>query len=579
MMTRSPAIALSLLCLSAWSSFTGAPPGLVAAPPPSITSVRLPRRDLERFSVLEAEITLAGAFKNPFDPDEVKVDAHIAAPEGKSIVVPAFFESSGPRSSRWLARYAPDGIGEHSLEVRVIRKGSDEKSKAFAFKVRPSKADGFLRVDPDSSHFFRHDSQKPFRGIGINMGWEVKETGSVQKYTYDFLFPELKKRGCNLVRTWMCPWNLPLEWKKVAPGKYRDDDQTYNRSAVKRLDELLALAERHGIYLILTLDYHGALKTKPDDWGGNNHWSSHPYNRSNGGPCERPIDFFTHGEARRLYRNRLRYLVARWSHSPRICAWELWNEVDHVMEETKIPPEVIVEWHREMARYLREIDPHRHLVTTSVSHVELPGLFEIEAIDFSQTHLYGKTDGFPGRIRDLERKHKKPHVVGEFAFDWKSPQGQDPAAFETELHLGLWRGLFSPTPVLPLTWWWEHFHGRGEFSHLEHIAAFHRRILESGAPLRELSLAGGDDLEMAGLAAGDQIFVWLRNRADRDLSQVRFQVPVPQGGDDYRVVLIDPWAGRQAASLKAAAKDGRLAVTLPRLARGQDLAGVITPAS
>jgi hypothetical protein len=538
----------------------------------------LERRNPERFAVLEAEIKLAAAFKNPFDAKEVQVDALIATPGGGSLVLPAYFDSGAGRSSRWLARYAPGQVGEHSLKVRVLREGAEETSKAFPFKVRPSAADGFLRLSPDSPYFFQHDSGKPFRGMGINLGWEAREAGAPQKYTYDFLFPELKKRGSNLVRTWMCPWNLPLEWKKVSGGKYRDDDQTYNRSATKRLDELLALAERHGIYVILTLDYHGALKTKPDHWGGNNHWSSHPYNRLNGGPCERPADFFTHEEARRLYRNRLRYLVARWGHSPRVCAWELWNEVDHLVEE-QVPQEAIVEWHREMAGYLREIDPHRHLVTTSVSHNELRGLFEIEAIDFVQTHLYGKTDAFPQKITALKQKYGKPYVVGEFAFDWKSPQGQDAALFEAELHLGLWRGLFSPTPILPLTWWWEHFQSRGEYSHLEHAASFQARILESGVPVRELSLDGGNDLETAGLQAGEAIFVWLRSRVDRDLTQARVLVPVPRGDGDYQIVFIDPWTGRRAPGVKAAAKDGKLAVPVSRLAPRQDLAAIIRRAS
>jgi hypothetical protein len=58
--------------------------------------------------------------------------------------------------------------------------------------------------------------------------------------------------------------------------------------------------------------------------------------------------------ARAFVRKRLRYNVARWGWAPHLAAWELWNEVDNL---DGFDPAANAAWHREMARYLREIDP------------------------------------------------------------------------------------------------------------------------------------------------------------------------------------------------------------------------------
>ena len=42
--------------------------------------------------------------------------------------------------------------------------------------------------------------------------------------------------------------------------------------------------EQEGVYLQLTLDYHGMFATQPDYWGGNNYWPQNPYNAALGGP-------------------------------------------------------------------------------------------------------------------------------------------------------------------------------------------------------------------------------------------------------------------------------------------------------
>ena len=569
-----------LVLVAAWS-IAGWPPPASAedAAPKRVASVHLARTSLERYSRLDVTVALSAEYDDPFDADEIRVDALIELPGGDGLTLPCFYESGEPGSSRWGARFTPSRLGRHALRIRVLHQGAEETSERLAFNVRPSMADGFLRRAADNPYAFVHDSGRPFRGIGINFGWESRRrraSGDLSG-SYESMFETLSELRANLVRTWMCPWNLPLEWNTVTGGRYRDDERTYNRSAIERLDALLDLAARHGIYVVLVLDYHGALKTKADYWGGNNHWSSHPYNRARGGPCDSPAEFFTHPEARRLYKNRLRYLVARWGYSPFICAWELWNEIDHVMEESAVPPETIVEWHREMAEHLGAIDPYRHLVTTSVSQRAIPGLFSIEAIDFSQAHLYGETAALREKIEALRREHEKPAVVGEFARDWRSPRDDTAGDFERELHLGLWRGLFSPTPILPLTWWWGHFERRGALARLRHLAAFQERIDLAGGPVEERPVAGVEALETRALAAGGDVFAWVRNAGELALEAPRISISRAPAGR-YRIRVVDTRKGDEIASFEQETTEGRLDLALAALGPGRDVALEITPA-
>ena len=162
---------------------------------------------------------------------------------------------------------------------------------------------GFLHVDRNQPYFMMFDNGDQFRGIGTNIGWEPRRRRN-QKHSYDTLFPRIAAQGLNTVRTWMCPWNMPLEWNGRQLGEYDED-------ALRRLDEMFALAEKSGLYVVLVLGYHGELQTVSGSFPNNDRWKENPYNVVNGGPCETPADFFTNEQAKALYKKRLKMLVAR----------------------------------------------------------------------------------------------------------------------------------------------------------------------------------------------------------------------------------------------------------------------------
>jgi len=126
------------------------------------------------------------------------------------------------------------------------------------------------------------------------------------------------KNGENYTRIWMIHWNIALEW---SGGEYPGLGH-YHLGKAKWFDEILELAEKYGIYIMLCLESFNNLRISQPYPA----YDSNPYAKENGGMLQKPEQFFTNPEARRLFKQRLRYLVARYSYSTNILCWEFWNE-------------------------------------------------------------------------------------------------------------------------------------------------------------------------------------------------------------------------------------------------------------
>lgn len=178
-------------------------------------------------------------------------------------------------------------------------------------------------------------------------------------------------------------------------------------------------------------------------------------------------------------------MVARYGYSPSIGMWEFFNEIDNVMyhgtPENHIPDSVITQWHSEMSAYLNEIDSYQHIITTSVSHRDVTGMNAISNIDINQRHIYRHTNDIPTLLSQYSTAFNKPYVIGEFGYEWDWSKNFDDFAVEmdSDFKRGLWLGLFNPTPVLPMSWWWEYFENRGLIPYFNRIKEIHEKMMVS----------------------------------------------------------------------------------------------------
>lgn len=460
-------------------------------------------------------IEVGELYENPYDQEEVMLDMVINTPGGDEVVLPCFYDSIAGQSTIWKARYAPSEAGEYSYYYKLTKPGGTTESSTGEFTVLSSDKDGFLRLN--NLWTLKFDSGKPFRGIGENVGWEARSYED-PKYTYDYLLPTLSKNGANFFRTWMCSWDLPVSWQKVGPtDRYEDSEEYFHPGGIKRMDELIDMCDSLDLYLMLAMDYHGALIP-----GGS--WDKSRYNKANGGPAATPLEFFTSEEARKMSKNKFRYLIARWGYSTHLAAWEFFNEIDNAVftptphDSTLIPHKYVTDWHREMSNYIKSIDPYQHIVTTSVSHREIDGMFQLENIDIAQRHIYKRTDEIPALINKYVKEYEKPFVWGEFGYEWDWNLDFSTIAEESDYDYkrGLWYGLFNPTPILPMTWWWEFFDERNMTPYFQSVRQINYMMLAEGNGHFEQVPVQSEGLEAYSVKCGDTYFVGVLNNDQKD---------------------------------------------------------------
>lgn len=502
-----------------------------------------------RYGRVDFVVMLQARWENPYRASDVRLDLELTSPSGKPLVIPAYFErGESGESSAWRVRFAPREAGAYRGQFVLDNAGGRHRSDPLEFAVAPSAGRGFLH--PAGNWIFRFDSGAPFRGIGENLGWEsrafddsrhFKDLHENERYHYEYLVGTLAANGGNFFRTWMCAWNLPLEWNRVSDTtRYTDDlEHHFNASAIRRMDELVELAAATNTYFMLVLDPHGSLLD-----GG---WEKNPYNAKNGGPAKTPADFFTDPAARARYQDRLRYLVARWGYSPHLAIWEFFNEVDNAMygQKPRIPDEPVRAWHAEMSAYLKALDPYERPITTSVSHRDVAGLATLPSLDFNQRHIYRATDTIPETIRRWSRETGKPYVIGEYGFEWDWTKNFNDFApeMDADFKRGLWLGLFSPTPILPMTWWWEFFDQRGMPAYFARVRAVHEQMLAAGGgEYDEISPkweGAAKPAHLLGVRCGKTTFVLLQNPSDETLSG-QLRLPLVMSAARFRVEGLTP---------------------------------------
>lgn len=460
--------------------------------------------DVPQYEKAEYSIRISGgAWTNPYLQEDAAVDLEFTAPDGSHGLLPCFYSGA---DSLWTARFTPVQAGAYDLRFIYGENGEcAAKSDRVTLNVSASAGKGFLR--PRDEWTFRFDNGEPFRGIGENLCWEsrteddnphLKELHEqAEVYNYDVMLPKLKEHGGNFTRMWMCSWNFPIDrHADFNNPRYTPSEEYFNPSAVERLDHVLELADSLGIKIMLCLNQGDVVADKA---------------------------FFTTQEAKARYRNYLRYIVARWSYSPAIAAWEFFNEVDNIQfadAEDPIPAEDITAWHAGMAKYLRDIDAHDHMITTSISHRDIEGLNSIPEIDFNQKHIYKATADIPQTILRYEAEYAKPYVIGEagYEWDWYKDFNEIADGLDMDFTRAMYYGLFNPTPIVPMSWWWEWFDSRGTDARIAKVRALSDQMLEAGGgsfePL-EVKVAGGDGY---AVRCGEKVFVYIFNPTNKAIT-------------------------------------------------------------
>lgn len=436
----------------------------VNAQAPIINNVLPKSTAVEVNGKFEASLDLTAAYLNPYNYDEIRVEATFISPDGEQTIVEGFYledfeiaNASGglsplPAGNGFRIRFSPRKTGVWSYSVSCTNAAGTGTFPAQTFictSVISPKNNGFVQAGMGNYLNFANGDQ--YIPIGENIAWQATNP----YVDYKNWVGKLGDNGGNFLRLWLCHWGMGLEWKNSVNGfsglkKYKQSSSFY-------LDWLFDYCAERGVYVMFCLNHHGQVSSQV-----NPNWSESPYNAVNGGPCQNTWDFFSNAQAKSLMKNRLRYVLARWGAQRSIMTWELFNEVSWTDNYLQYKPEIAA-WHAEMAAFLKQNDFAARPVSTSYGNPETedPAVWNNPDMDFSQRHYYVDSpnlesilaSGTQGNLQAYE----KPALIAEFGL------GADGGVLSTidpngiHIHNNMWGSLFGGGLGTGMSWWWDSY--------------------------------------------------------------------------------------------------------------------------
>jgi hypothetical protein len=427
---------------------------------------------IAQWDLYEASIDLSATYTNPYDFSDIAVQAILTSPTGVQRTVDAFWmqdyfidpdsrnlSETGTPSFR--LRFTPNEQGQWSFILSVsLQGGTPVTSPAYSFTCNGVSTVNKGYIRKTTTNYLQWDNGAQYIPVGENIAYP----NSNVIYDYDRQLDKLHPVGANFIRVWMATWGVALEWTNVGSLTGFGGLKQYKQSAAKQLDYLLGRGQTDGYAIMLCINYHNQFVVGDE-------WENNPYNTL----VSEPVAFFTDATAKAIFKNRLRYLVARWGYAGNLQSWELFNEMDNTPYYAT-GKAAVDQWHDEMAGYLKSIDPG-HLVTSSCGdEVNGAGTWNSANIDFTQVHKYRNDIRLPRLLASLNQQrlntYSKPVLDGEFGMIVYATQEKfvDPQGIG--MHNVMWATLLSGSLGAAIPWWEHWVDEQNLYPHFARLSAF-----------------------------------------------------------------------------------------------------------
>ena len=537
------------------------------------------------YDKLEMQINLTASFQNPFDPDEIDLNAIFTSPSGKQWKINGFYNYSNSESL-WMVRFSPNEEGRWIYQLNVKDLDGSTTGKQKSFFVVASPFHGSVKIS-FNKRYLEYADGTPYYGIGLwyNDSYQAFNSGQIKRKTLD----HLKNLGINFISTYM----VPLETMGTGLGRY---DQNF----CGRLDEVLSWCEDRNMNLSLNIWFHPYL-SKTVWTKGDRRWETNPYQLI----CNAK-DFYSSNEAWAYQEKLYRYIIARWGYSRSLAVWFVVDEVngtDGWMSGDSIGAN---NWAQKVQNYLNANDPYHHLTTGTRSG----GVNEFwsqgyQTFDLAAREIY-ESQGFPmnetgiitadsisplklsylnytHEIKELWNGYEKPVIIGETGWDHTFYEPGMPG-YLSWYHNALWVCLANGTAMTPF--WWAYSHRLNDNIVNCQIKSFERFI--SGIPFSELTRVTPTDAEVSegnafAMKSDQIIFGWVVN-PKMDVSGATVTVrSIPVG--EYTLKIYHTWDGKFISEDTVICAAGSVTFKLPVLHiedyhahyLGQDAAFVLIP--
>ena len=432
---------------------------------------------------------------------------------------PAFFGQDYVRSSHmtretvtpsgapyWAFRMTPFAEGKMRIRLHIKDSSTSKVVEYFSpwreVEVVSSESRGPIRRGGDDPAFFEYNSGGLFFPVSLNIHANT-DIRSEFKFKWghlpdrgtrdfdDYFTACAQKGGINLIEIWMASWTYAIEWD--AARQYYHGVGRYNTANAWKLDRLLDVSRRNGIYINLVLDSHGKLSFRSDqEWNDNPMNTKGAFASANGAILNDPADYWVDFEAMKMNHRRNRYIAARWGADPNVFAFEFWSEVDLCERAWQRQSQGYMQaWHRNAAKELASMSQAVRLFSTHVcgngsntygwreTTCKLPEMTHIvsDAYRSPSINYVDQTRNQTERLKEFG----KPLLVTEFG---GTAFGSGESNIVGDIHSGLWASLFLGQSGSPALWWHDFVHIRDHYKHYYGFSEFMRK--------NSLSMKGGN---------------------------------------------------------------------------------------
>lgn len=257
-----------------------------------------------------------------------------------------------PTAHKFRVRFAPTSVGQWKVKISAVISGLGTlQTGDYEFTCTNSANKGFVKVGSSRRFFVHGRTNETFFPVGQNLIWpecldcHTDAQGNyviIDAYDDYTLLPrgftqyqrELEyyaDQGANTFRMLGTPWTTDIEFEKL-------NDYTDRLHLGWELDEIFEKAKEKNLKILFDFDWNSWYES-PAYYGQFFwDWAENPCgNKPNDyGNCygdiagvNSPQDFFTNTDAKKHYKMRLRYYVARYGYSTNLIMFQFFSEINN----------------------------------------------------------------------------------------------------------------------------------------------------------------------------------------------------------------------------------------------------------
>ena len=547
---------------------------------PKIVSVEQENESVGLYEKLELWIDLDSEITNPFDPEQIDVQAEFTAPSGKVWTIWGFYNPTSV-DVHWMVRFSPTEKGTWRYIVKVKDTEGSAQSRMNSFAVVTSEHHGFITI-ADNRRYLRHSDGTSFYGVGLwynDSPWRINR-GTIQEKDLD----NLKRRGANFI----CTRLEMLETLGTGLGRY-------DQAVCSRLDDVFSWCEQRDIYISLNLWFHNYISETV--WGS---WlKGNPYKS-----ITKMSDFFSSQEAWKYQEKMHRYVIARWGYSRALFLWFVVDEINGTdgFRDDRTGAEM---WCRKMHEYLKKHDPYGRPTTGTQSggisqwwpngyrifDIAAREIYEAQGHPMPKRGKLGPDDPNPLQLsyrnyatqaQKLWSGFSKPIINGECGWDHTYYEPSMPG-YLAMYHNAIWVSLTNGLCATPF--WWAYSDWINDSVVTNQMLHFSRFVADIDfANLNiepaKITAAHGDAWAMK---SDKLIFGWVVHPRI-SVAKESFTVSGLRDGK-YEVQLYRTWRGEYMDKHTVQCRGGDLTISIPELTTtkghaahiGNDIAFKIVP--